>query len=332
MSHECDDCEQTFETLSRLRLHDCGNDSGNSASNDGTAPSFEATSTESESAREPDHEELNALLARAADGDRDALDSAVATYELAMERALEERGDDAYRDVFWPYYERVGDALDVAAREDGWSVLLEVIEAYDPSADEEIPLATPAIANAVGRHTIRTRVADGVETLPAGALSYLDAVATEAGETEDVAREETHAYGWGIGHPDHDVVARLQARARSGDGIYTVNPQLEHAFYADQHAAVAALEELVRDDQIDGTLPGIRGDDVPHRRFLVDCVYSLQFDDYWPTTPRYWDWHDELDYAFQLDEAVERRIRDLVAEMGFDKKLPEEWTFEDLGL
>jgi hypothetical protein len=55
-------------------------------------------------------------------------------------------------------------------------------------------------------------------------------------------------------------------------------------------------------------------------------------DDHRPTTPRYWDWCDEFDHAFELDEAVERRIRDLVVETGFDADLPDDWALRDLGV
>jgi len=48
--------------------------------------------------------------------------------------------------------------------------------------------------------------------------------------------------------------------------------------------------------------------------------------------PRYYDWYDELDYAFKLDETVEQRIRDLVEEMGFDADISNDWTFRDLGI
>ena len=206
--------------------------------------------------------------------------------------------------------------------------LPDTVGSFDVEA--ELPHVTPAIANAVGRQLIRTRTADGVEAIPVGALTYLDAVAVTAPDSDDIAREEVHAYGWGIGHPDHSVADRL--RARISEDIYSVNPTLEHAFYADQHAAVDLLERLVRDESITGTLPRATRDDMPYRRYLLDCVYGLQTDDHWPSRPRYDDWHEELAYTFELDAAVERRIRDLVAERGDDATLPDDWTFRDLGI
>jgi hypothetical protein len=265
-----------------------------------------------------------------ADGESAAVFAAVATFESAQSSALDADGGDTYRDVFWSYYEPVADGLDAATRSDGWDLLADVVAAYDPAEGDDVSYATPAIANAVGRHVIRTRVTDGVEAVPVTALEYLDTVAVEAADVDDTAVEETHAYGWGIGHPDHAVVDYL--RDRPSEAIYAINPVLEHAFYADQDAAVDALEALVRDDSIDGGLGNPDGMGTSYRRFFLDCVYGLQTDDYWPSTPRYWDWHEELDDAFELDEAVEQRIRDLVAETGFDADLPDDWTFRDLGI
>jgi hypothetical protein len=237
MAHECEDCGESFETLTRLRLHDCEVTTP-------PAPSdAEEPLTDDRDATVPD---LDDHLDRASDGDVDAILGAVATFESELSAALDEDdGGATYRDVFWAYYEPISDALDEAARSGGWPILEGILEAYDPTIDETIPLATPAIANAVGRTVIRTRLADGVEAIPAGALDYLDAVAVEAGDGDDLATEETHAYGWGIGRPDHAVVDRLHERA--SEDVFWVNPVLEHAFYADQHAAVDALERLVRD-------------------------------------------------------------------------------------
>ncbi|HKL30816.1 MAG TPA: hypothetical protein VJ898_16315 [Natrialbaceae archaeon] len=322
MAHECEDCGESFETLTRLRLHDC-EDTTTPTPSDAAEPL-----TDDRNATVP---ELDDRLDRVAAGEVDAIFGAVATFESELSTALDEdEGGATYRDLFWAYYEPISDGIDEATRSRGWTLLEELLGAYDPTIDEPIPLATPAIANAVGRTVIRTRLTDGVEAIPAGALDYLAAVAVEAGEGDDVAREETHAYGWGIGHPDHAVVSRLHDRA-SAD-VFWVNAVLEHAFYADQHAAVDVLERLVRDESIDGTFSRPMRDDMPYRRFLLDCVYGLQADDHWPTTPRYWDWDEAFDHAFELDETVERRIRNLVAETGFDTDLPDDWELRDLGV
>jgi hypothetical protein len=331
MPHECDDCGESFETLTRLRLHDCGD--VQSETTVGSADLEQSQSTGSSPAHERNRSvtELETLLDRFSDGDRDALRYALVEFESALSAALEEANSgDTYRDVFWPYHERVSDALDEAARSAGWSFLEDVIDAHDPTADDKIPLVTPTVANAVGRNLIRTRLTDGVSAIPVAALEYLDTIVVTADDTADTAREEVHAYGWGIGHPDHSVADHL--RARASEDIFSVNPTLEHAFYADQYAAVDLLETLVRDQSIDGTLPRITRDDMPYRRYLLDCVYGLKTDDHWPGMPRYYDWDEEFDYTFELDETVEQRIRDLVEEAGFDANLPNDWTFRDLGI
>lgn len=331
MAHECDDCGETFDTLTRLRLHDCGDvqSETSSASSDSNRsdPGYSSPTEE----RNASVAELDNLLDRFSDGDIDALHYAVVEFESALSAALEEdNSGDTYRDVFWPYHERVSDALDEAARSEGWTFLEDLIAAHDPTEDDEIPLVTPTVANAVGRNLIRTRLTESVEAIPVAALEYLDPIAVNAPDTADTAREEVHAYGWGIGHPAHSVADRLHVRA--SEDIFSVNPTLEHAFYADQYAAVDLLEELVRDESIDGTLPRVTRDDMPYRRYLLDCVYGLQTDDHWPGMPRYYDWHEEFDYTFELDETVEQRIRDLVEETGFDANLPNDWTFRDLGV
>ena len=331
MAHECDDCGASFKTLTRLRLHDC----------DGAQPETSVDSADLEQSqfagsspadeRNASVAELDTLLDRVSDGDRAALHETLVEFESALSAALEDdNGGETYRDVFWPYHERVSDALDEAARATGWSFLKEVIDAYDPTADDELPLVTPTIANAVGRNLIRTRLTDGVSAIPVAALEYLDTIAVTAPETDDIAREEVHAYGWGIGHPDHSVADRLHARA--SEDIFSVTPTLEHAFYANQYAAVDLLEALVTDESIDGTFSRPARDDLPYRRYLLDSVYGLKTDDNWPGMPRYYDWHEEFDDTLELDDTVEQRIRDLVEAAGFDADLPNDWTFRDLGV
>jgi hypothetical protein len=331
MPHDCDDCGASFETLTRLRLHDCDGGQPETSVDSADLESSQSTNSSPADERNASVAELDTLPDRVSDGDEAALHETLVEFESALSAALEEDdGGETYRDVFWRYHERVSDALDEAARATGWRLLEEVVDAYDPTVDDELPLVTPTIANAVGRNLIRTRVTDGVSAIPVAALEYLDAVAVTAPETDDIAREEVHAYGWGIGHPDHSVADRLHARA--SEDVFSVTPTLEHAFYADQYAAVELLEALVRDESIDGTFSRPTRDDLPYRRYLLDCVYGLQTDDHWPGMPRYYDWHEEFDYTFELDDTVEQRIRDLVEAAGFDADLPSEWTFRDLGV
>ena len=331
MAHECDDCGASFETLTRLRLHDCEDVQPETPVGSADLEQSQSAGSSPADERNASVAELDTLLDRFSDGDRAALHETLVEFESALSAALEEDdGGETYRDVFWRYHERVSDALDEAARATGWSFLKEVMDAYDPTADDELPLVTPTIANAVGRNLIRTRLTENVEAIPVAALEYLDTVAVTAGDTADTTQEEVHAYGWGIGHPDHSVADRLHARV--SEDIFSVTPTLEHAFYADQYAAVDLLETLVRDESIDGTFSRPARDDMPYRRYLLDCAYGLKTDDHWPGMPRYYDWYEEFNDTFELDDTVEQRIRDLVEAAGFDADLPNDWAFRDLGV
>ena len=309
MRHECGDCGATFETLSKLRLHDC--------SGDDTAGSPQAGPVE-----------LDAPVDAASDGDVSALHRAVATYDAELRAALErDDGGETYRDLFWGYYEPLANGLDAAAREGGWDVLAEFVDAYDPAADEEgVPPASPVVENGVGRFVIRTRLRDGVAAIPVPALGYLRSIPRHT--DADVPREESFAFGWGVGHPDHDVAGEIVDAAATD--FTWVSGTLERAFYADQSAAADLLERLVTDDAIAFTVPHPQGD-VDSARFFLDTVAGPEFEQSM-RLPRYWDWQAEFDYTFEWDRSVEQRIRTLVEETGVAESLPSDWTFEDLAL
>jgi len=195
MAHECDDCGESFETLTRLRLHDCGDVQSDTFSTSTDSGRSKSDSSPSQKQNEA-VAELDNLLDRFSDGDVDALHYAVVEFEAALSTAVEEDSSgDTFRDVFWPYYERVSNELDDAAKVHGWPFLADVIDAHEPTEKDEFPLVTPTIANAVGRYLIRTRITDGVEAIPVKALEYLNTVAVNAPESDDVAREEVHAMG-----------------------------------------------------------------------------------------------------------------------------------------
>lgn len=308
MAHQCEDCGASFETLSGLRLHDCSDIQG--GADDGGAAL-----------------DLDAPVDAAASGDVSALHRAVATYEAELATAID-RGDGgtAYRELFWDYYEPLADGLDAAATERGWSVLAEFVDAYDPETDEDVPLCSPVVENAVGRFVVRSRLTEGVEAIPTAALAYLLAIPRNT-ET-DVPREESFAYGWGIDHPDHAVADRIYEMAH--DEYFWASAALEQAFYADQEAAVSLLERLVTAEDVEFTVTHPDGD-VTSARFFLDAVAGVEYG-LDGRLPRYWDWQTELDYTFEWEESVRQRIRQLVAETGVDASVPEDWSFTDLGL
>ncbi len=331
MSHECEDCGEEFNTLSRLRLHDC-------------SPSKSATtetSSESQQLEEPSNDpsdygpepiqikELDQQLATADEGDTTALTQAVATYESALASADESGSSNRYRRISRTYQERLISALDEATRTEGWEFLGEFIDAYHPDTAEEFPYVTTVLQNVVGRYFIRTRVTEGVVDLPVAGLEFYSSILNKVGgDGYDFINEGVHPYGWGIGHPDHPVSDNIHRHAATD--IFVVNPMLEHAFYADQEAAVQLLEEISTDDAIDMTLPHPSGD-ISETRYLLDAPAGIA-SDFSPTIPRYWEWQEELDYQVELDDQIEQRIRDLVIENGIDQNLPADWTIADLTL
>jgi hypothetical protein len=340
MTHECEACGAEFETLTRLRLHDCGADgtADHAGAADDAAGAGDAgaeggadTDTTREDAIESDDaleipDGLDAPVEAAVEGDVGSLHAAVATFEREMDAALDADDPDRYRELFWDYYEPLAHGLDAAARDEGWPLLAEFVEAYDPRVEgDDVPLASPVVANAAGRYVVRTRLAEGVEAVEADALSYLRAVAENA-DTE-TPREESFTYGWGIGHPEEDVAATLVGSAE--DAYFWTSAALERAFYADQDAAVGVLERLLADDPPDVTVPHPDGE-VGVERFFLDAIAGADHDGF--RVPRYWDLGDELGYEFSWDGDVAARVRSLASDTGVAAELPDDWTFADLEL
>jgi len=309
MTHECDDCGREFDTLTRLRLHDC------SPSN---------TSEGATEAREVDL--LDELLDSIKGGEVDELQQAMETYESALASAHELGTSERYREISREYRKPLITALDDVTQAEGWSFLEEFIETYHPDTADGFPHVTTILQNVASRYLIRTRLADGIDAVPVIVLDYFDSILSEVEEEYDFINEGLHPYGWGIGHPDHSVADRIHDHA--AEDIFVVSPMLEHAFYADQHAAIEVLERIIRDDSIQRTMQHPTGE-ISETRYLLDAPAGAT-SDFWPTMPRYWDWHEELEYSFELDEEVEQRLRDLAGEEGLDADLPNEWEIEDL--
>lgn len=330
MSHECDDCGQTFETLTRLRLHDCSSDVSSEADATETPTTDESDADVVDNRPDRvDIDELDDLLADIQDGDFDKLHQAVATYETTLASANESDSADSYRGILRAYREPLITALDDATQANGWSFLDEFIDAYHPATADDFPHVTTVLQNVTSRYLIRTRLSDGVNALPVGALEFFSAILDEVdGEGYDFINEGLHPYGWGIGHPDNPVADNIHDHASTD--IFLVNPMLEHAFYADQHAALTLLERIIHDDSIQHTMSHPSGQ-ITEARYLLDAPAGAA-SDFSPTMPRYWEWEEELDYSFELAEDVEQRIRTIVNEEGLDDDLPTDWGIADLTL
>lgn len=327
MPHECDACGETFNTLSRLRLHDCPADepddpdplSSFDAFLDSIAEGLDADMQRRHQEREKRglqaaSETLKTTLEAAAQGDVDAAFRLIGRYERELREYHDAEDYDTYRGILWAFYEPAAQALDEIATREGWDFLTEVIDAYPRESTAEEPLASPVIENAVGRHIIRTRLEDGVAAIPVEALAYLGSFWESMGET---SAEESFTYGWGIGHPEHPVAAHLQDVVT--EELFWVRGVLPHTFYADQYAAADLLEVLLTDDRVDY-----------EDRYMLASILAKVDHDSTPKIPRYWDLREELDYRFEFDEAVRSRLRDVIEAEGFHRRLGEDWTFSDM--
>ena len=326
MSHKCEDCGEEFDTLTRLRLHDCQpTQETSSGVSDTVETETDSTENESDSAGV---EQLDALLASVEDGEFDALHQAIATYETTLDTVQESDDNGRYREITREYETTLIEALDDATQTSGWEFLAECIDSYHPERSEEFPHVTTILQNATGRYLIRTCLSEGVDALPVAALEFYSAILDDLdGEGYDFITEGMHPFGWGIGHPDYPVADTIHDHATTD--IFVVNPMLEHAFYADQDAAVTLLERIVADEGIQKEIPIQLDDRVSETRYLLDAVAGAASDEFWPTMPRYWDWHDDLDFEFELQPEVEQQVRD-IARNDPDCDLPTDWEFDDL--
>ena len=327
MPHKCDACGETFTTLSRLRLHDCPEakpesqdplssfDAFLDSISDGLEADMQRNVQEREKrGLEAASETLKTNLEAAAQGDVDAAFEMLAHYERELKKYHAAEDYDTYRGILWAFYEPAAEALDKIAMREGWNFLADLIDAYPRESSADEPLTSPVIENAVGRHVVRTRLRDGVATIPVEAFAYLGSFWESVG---DVSGEESFTYGWGIGHPEHSVADHLHDVAT--EELFWVQGVLPHAFYADQHAAADLLEALLTDERIDY-----------EDRYLLASILATVDRDSAPQIPRYWDLREELDYQFEFDEIVRSRLRETIETEGFHVRLPENWSFSDM--
>jgi len=337
MSYECEDCGASFDTLSRLRLHDCTPDQPA----DETATREDSPSEEIEDSGldrqtlEQDYSEvvgdLPTLYDDAREGDVSALYRAIAEYERVLSnvaRGDAPGGEDLLHDLRFAYYESFANGLATAAQTDGWDVLVEFATAYDPREQDEFPEVGHIIANAIGRSVIRTRRGDSVNTIPADTLAFLGAIPKYVNEFH-VAYEESYTYGWGIGHPEHSVADNLLALAE--DEPKFVKITLNTAFYVDQHAALDAFETIVTDEDIASGTRSTLGMETDLTEFYFQAVADLETEELLgPHAPPYWDEDDDLTRVIDVDPDVKQRIRKLAHETGVAESLPDDWVLQDL--
>ena len=330
MSYECDHCGASFETLSRFRLHECSPEPADDTPVDSSSPADSAPDSVAVETEYPALVgDLPDIIEEAKEGDLSALYRAIAEYETALTKTsiqTESRSDDAHHDILFAYYEPLAEGLDTAAQANGWDVLVEFVDAYDPREQDGLPEVAHVIANAVGRSLVRTRLSEGLDSVPAEALAYLGEIPEYVDEFA-VAFEESYTYGWGIGHPAHSVGDQLRALADTEHKWTSIT--LKTAFYADQHTAIDVFEELVTSETLTGTIERMTFE-VGAARYYFGAVADLERDFLNPHVPMYWEWEEEIDYSFMLDPDVKQRIRQLAHETGVTDDLPADWTLPDL--
>lgn len=341
MSHECDDCGQEFDTLTRLRLHDCPPDKPP------TNPSPDAAETTDEDTSGPfpnsgiDRTELEReypevvgdlpeLFEDANNGNITALSQALAEYERLLAKVARGNapgGTDLHSDLTFAYYEPFADGLDTAVQQEGWDMLLDFADAYSPDEQNALPEVSHVIANAIGRSAIRTRQSQSVDAIPAEALEYLGTI-PEYVDDFHVAYEESYTYGWGIGHPDVPFTDRLVELAEDEQKFVKIS--LNTAFYVDQYEAIDTLERLVTDDDIDTTTDAL-GRTVDLTEFFFRAVADLETEEILgPHAPPYWEEDDDLPNIADIDPDIEQRIRELAHQTGVADGFPADWELHDL--
>lgn len=257
----------------------------------------------------------------------DTVRHVVEEYVHLLWKTLEWEDFETLRDRVGTYYKPLATVLDTVVQAEGWSVLAELIDTYDPRIETPPPGLSPVIVNVVGRYVIRSRVSNGAEHIPAEGLDYLQVFADRELPYERrqplalpelslgyLEWEASYAYGWGISHPSHDVAARIHAVAHSREPEWSKST-LEQAFYADQYAAAELLGRILHDPDVDSRLLFLK---------------SVPFDEDEVTIhTRYWDWRDELTVQFELDPEVLTRLNNHVTKSDLVTEVPDDWPLDD---
>ncbi|WP_193787801.1 hypothetical protein [Natronorubrum tibetense] len=270
---------------------------------------------------------LNGLLDEANPSDTETVRNVLSTYDQTIETAaLTSATPPTVRERTWRYYRPIVELLDETVQIEGWDFLADVLESYNPDDQFGVPPCSHVLVNVVGRFVIRTRLRDGIDTVPAVAVRYLRAFSSI--EDHTLARKESQTYGWAIGHPDHATAEYL--RSSIEDKHWWTQAALEHAFYADQRAAADLLTSLVVDESLDFSAQLAPECAVSKERFLFECLVGPDTDDYHPNVPRFWSQWNEITEGFEWSRSVELDLRSLVRRTGVEDELPEDWTFQDL--
>lgn len=227
---------------------------------------------------------------------------------------------DAERDIFLKILddacEPLSNKLFDAAKEEGWSFLLELIDKHPPF---DTPDSMP-IVNAVSRYVIWIRFKKEVEDIPIEALEYL----TEFNDEPTDMWEDSFTCGWGFDHPEFDFVGELESAIEKGQIFWAVGA-LEQVFYFEQEKGADILIDFLR-----------REDLTEDEKYDLTQSIALIGDKEWESSefvPHYWDWKEAVGYdGFEWDKEVKSTLREAIEEE-LEERVSEmvgEWDFCDL--
>jgi hypothetical protein len=219
-------------------------------------------------------------------GDSGAAYQLIAQYEQALRAGHVDPDTDEYEEY---YYDRVTSGLDTIALLEGWSFLSDLMNAYEPEADDVESPVIGAVGNVIALYVLRMRQTGSVDDIPAEALEYL--LECSSASTETIPWRESTAVGWGLGHEDVSITASI-CQALSDGRDEWVMEVLQHVFYADQHEAVNLIQAL--DSSLLPALSEEPPDDLPKPNV-------------WPPGPT-GSWWEEFGYQFEWNEEVHERV------------------------
>lgn len=341
MPHTCDDCGETFETLTRLRVHDCPedeSDAGEDLFEDRKAERKKEERKTERRVKRDASEDLTGGFEQAQQGDEMALYRALATYERRLSDEWGQGEDGDYWGFYRVFFEPAVDGLETVVQREGWPFLLDILDAYWPEATydfdtyssheafgdfergdfDEYPHVSHALVTVTGKQLVRTRRSEGIATIPVDALDYLLAFHRHPGDTQPWI--DSMSYGWGIGHPDHALHETIETIV---DGEYEIwaSTAVEHAMHADQHAATTLLEDLFASNVVSdpAQLLQVAG--------KIDRGYYPDSSDHWNWETLYSEFHAD---GFDWDPAVRDRLRAIVVDCGLARQLSDNWSFTDI--
>lgn len=346
MARTCDDCGETFDTLSSLRLHDC------SAAEDDAEDDIDLDEmfadrreerqkqrrAENSAAREAAPAAFSDALDQVRAGEHDRVYELLAHYDRHLSTAWENYGESNYWGFHRVFDEQVIEAVTGVVDARGWSFLLELLDAYWPTVEpdydsypdhepfggketdeyEDFTHASYVLTTVTGQQTIRTRQREGVDAIPTRALEYQLLGHRHPGDSG--AWLDSMSYGWGVGHPDHDLIETLTTLV---DGEYEIwaSTAIQHGLLADQHATTTLIEDLFGAGLV--SEPGL----------ILRDVGALDRGKP-PDVSDAWDW-ESLDPVvdvdtFVFDPGIRDRLRTVAEESGFAANFDEDWTLADL--